>query len=551
MQQNVPIRISVQRVISYPFDYLSNELRIIWVLEGSLQVKFVSGIIELHANDAEIVNINIPVGLQATDKNLVAIFSIDSEFAKTHFGSIDKMSLNCNLNYIFPRLISERERSEFTGLLSEIALLYFSGKAAPEELTEKSCALLRYLVGHFNSVTNMLQNMPNAELHFSRFENINEFIQDNLSEKLTLSAVASREFLSTQYLAGEFKKRYGITFNEMLNYYRVIHSVQLLLSTELSITDICSRCGFSATRYYYKYFKKYLLITPHEFRRNNKRSHRKICDYQELSPTESWACFSRSNDSPHYAAPRPVKKVLLLNPNTNPAATARIEKVARATFSPNILVKTSSVSFGPDVLRSPLDETISELAVTETLLEHKDNYDGVIIACFSDLGKAVKPLLHVPAISVAEAAYYSACLLGEHFSVITSGGDLERKLIGTTIERCGLTSRCLSIKSLYIDFLDITPETALAPLERLVQECKEKDCADVVVLACVSLAGMGEDISRRLKIPVIDGVTQSALFMEAMLHTEWTKLIQNTVPCTPSTLTGSIYTNHIEELYSL
>ena len=114
MQQNIPIRISVQRVISYPFDYLSNELRIIWVLEGSLQVKFVSGIIELHANDAEIVNINIPVGLQATDKNLVAIFSIDSEFAKTHFGSIDKMSLNCNLNYIFPRLISERERSEFT-----------------------------------------------------------------------------------------------------------------------------------------------------------------------------------------------------------------------------------------------------------------------------------------------------------------------------------------------------------------------------------------------------------------------------------------------------
>ena len=89
MQQNIPIRISVQRVISYPFDYLSNELRIIWVLEGSLQVKFVSGIIELHTNDAEIVNINIPVGLQATDKNLVAIFSIDSEFAKRHFGTID------------------------------------------------------------------------------------------------------------------------------------------------------------------------------------------------------------------------------------------------------------------------------------------------------------------------------------------------------------------------------------------------------------------------------------------------------------------------------
>ena len=551
MAQDIPIQISVQRVICYPFDYLPNELRIIWVLEGSLQVKFVSGIIELHAGDAEIVNINTPVGLQASGENLVAVLSIDSEFAKKHFNAIDKMSLNCNLNYIFPRTLSERERTDFSNLLSDIATLYFSGKATQDGLVEKSRTLLRYLIEHFNSVADMLQDMPNAEFHFSRFKNINEFIQDNLSEKLTLSSVASREFISTQYLANEFKKRYGVPFNEMLNYYRVIHSVQLLLSTELSITEICNRCGFSATRYYYKYFKKYLLITPHEFRRNNKRSYRKVCDYQELSPAESWAYFSQSNHFPHYATLRPVKKVLLLNPNTNSAATARIEKVARTAFSPDILVKTSSVSFGPDVLRSSLDETISDLAVTETLLEHKDNYDGAIIACFSDLGKAAKQLLQVPVISIAEAAYYSACLLGEHFSVITSGGDLERKLIGTTIEHCGLMSRCLSIRSLYIDFLNVTPETALAPLEKLVRECKEKDCADVVVLACVSLAGMGEDISRRLKIPVIDGVTQSALFMEAMLHTEWAKLLQNSVLRSPSALTGSIHTNHIEELYSL
>ena len=551
MIDNIPIQISVQKVIHYPFDYLSDQLRIFWVLKGSLQIKFVSGIIELQPSDTEVVNLSEPVGLQGTDDNLVAIFSIDGTFAQEHFPDISKMNLSCNFNYVFPRTFVGQEKSDFIVLLSQMVSLYYGGSR--EEILAACTDLLRYLTEHFNSLLNILQGVPNAELHISRFKNIDSFIRDNLEKKLTLSDMASREFLSVQYLANEFKNKYGITFNEILNYYRVIHSVQLLLSTSLTITEISIRCGFSATRYYYKYFKKYLLLSPNEFRKHNRRHTQQYYAYEELQPgkiVEICSALGRPADASQ--PPSPIKRVLLLNPNTSAKATSRIEKIARAAFSSNILVKTLSVPFGPDVLRTRLDETISELAVMETLLEHRDNYDGAIIACFSDVGvKVAKKFLPVPVISIAEAAYYSACLLGEHFSVITSGGDLERKLIGTTIERCGLTSKCLSIKSLYIDFLDVSPETALAPLEALVRECKEKDCADVVVLACVSLAGMGEEISERLKIPIIDGVTQSALFMESMLHNSWTKLIRsNDIGASLTTLSGSIRTEGIERLYS-
>ena len=552
MNTDIPIKLSLQKVINYPFDYLNDQLRIFWVLKGSLQIKFVSGIIELNASDTEVVNLSEPVGLQGTDDNLVAIFSINGAFVQSHFPGIDKLNLSCNFNYIFPRTFVGREKEDFIRLLSEMVSLYFATNVNKTAIEQGCITILQYLTDHFNSVVNILSGVPNAEYHISRFKNINDFIQDNLEKKLTLSDMASREFLSVQYLAGEFKNRYGITFNEILNYYRVIHSVQLLLSTDLTITDISGRCGFSATRYYYKYFKKYLFLSPHEFRKRNQKHDHAFYEYEEVDAEKIVEVFAAFSHPPKTEAPpRPIKKVLLLNPNTSVKATSRIEKIARAAFSPDILVKTLSVPFGPDVLRTHLDETISELAVMETLLTHRDNYDGAIIACFSDVGvKVAKKFFSVPIISIAEAAYYSACLLGEHFSVITSGGDLERRLIGATIERCGLTSKCLSIKSLYIDFLNIDRETTMAPLERLVLECKEKDGADVVVLGCVSLAGMGEEISERLKIPVIDGVTQSALFMESMLHTSWIKLLRNNDTGTSSTvLSGNIHTEEIEQLY--
>ena len=113
MIDNIPIQISVQKVIHYPFDYLSDQLRIFWVLKGSLQIKFVSGIIELQPSDTEVVNLSEPVGLQGTDDNLVAIFSIDGTFAQEHFPDISKMNLSCNFNYVFPRTFVGQEKSDF------------------------------------------------------------------------------------------------------------------------------------------------------------------------------------------------------------------------------------------------------------------------------------------------------------------------------------------------------------------------------------------------------------------------------------------------------
>ena len=237
---------------------MDDRLRLVWVLKGTVQVKFVSGIIELNSNDTEIIGLSTPVGLSGSQDNLTAIFSIDREFAEQHIKGIKNMPLSCNFNYIFPRNILPHEKENMNVLLADLVEVYFSNRDQTL-IHEKCIELLYYIADHFNSIANLLEGLPNLEMHMSRFSNINEFIQDNLDKKLTLSEMADREYLSAPYLSHEFKNKYGITFNEILNYYRIIHSVQLLLSTDMTITQISDQCGFSATRYYYRYFKKYLL----------------------------------------------------------------------------------------------------------------------------------------------------------------------------------------------------------------------------------------------------------------------------------------------------
>ena len=53
---------------------------------------------------------------------------------------------------------------------------------------------------------------------------------------------------------------------QYLNSYRIEIACNMLLSTELSITDICLNCGFNDLSYFIKTFKKEKNISPKKFR---------------------------------------------------------------------------------------------------------------------------------------------------------------------------------------------------------------------------------------------------------------------------------------------
>ena len=102
-----------------------------------------------------------------------------------------------------------------------------------------------------------------------------EYIQKNYADiSLSLDSIASGVRISSSYLSKLFSDSIGITPFEYLTRYRVDASMQILLDSELAVTEIAATCGFSSSRNYIRAFKKFYQETPGEYRKLHRKKDR-------------------------------------------------------------------------------------------------------------------------------------------------------------------------------------------------------------------------------------------------------------------------------------
>lgn len=68
-----------------------------------------------------------------------------------------------------------------------------------------------------------------------------------------------------------FKKNYGVSPHEYLINYKFSYAKQLLLNTNMTVSDIAYKIGYSNTIQFYNTFKKIFGVTPARFRAGRKR----------------------------------------------------------------------------------------------------------------------------------------------------------------------------------------------------------------------------------------------------------------------------------------
>ncbi len=98
------------------------------------------------------------------------------------------------------------------------------------------------------------------------------YIEQNYAKKLTLQELAGRCFYSASYFSRVFKEAFGITFTDYIGERRLQRAAELLLSTALSVTEICERVGFHDRKQFYKRFREYAGSSPTEYRRSREGS---------------------------------------------------------------------------------------------------------------------------------------------------------------------------------------------------------------------------------------------------------------------------------------
>jgi len=95
-----------------------------------------------------------------------------------------------------------------------------------------------------------------------------EFIQEHLAEEISLTALAELVDLSLYHFARAFKQSFGTPPHHYLMARRMDLARSLLQSPALSVTQIGIQIGFRETSSFTRAFRKFIGLTPTEYRRN-------------------------------------------------------------------------------------------------------------------------------------------------------------------------------------------------------------------------------------------------------------------------------------------
>ncbi|MFK8076666.1 MAG: aspartate/glutamate racemase family protein [Granulosicoccus sp.] len=202
-------------------------------------------------------------------------------------------------------------------------------------------------------------------------------------------------------------------------------------------------------------------------------------------------------------------KIAIINPNSTESMTSKVLEVAHLVAPMGAFLKGITSIEGPPAIQGPEDG----LAAVPGLLKEiknadNDGIDGFIIACFDDTGiDEARQLTTKPVIGIGEAAFHASMMLGYKFSVVTTLS-VSVPVIEENIERYGVYSFCKNVRASEVPVLELEREGSNAE-HRISAEIetaiKEDNCSSIV-LGCAGMADLPTRLSKRHKIPVIDGV---------------------------------------------
>lgn len=99
-----------------------------------------------------------------------------------------------------------------------------------------------------------------------------DYIKEHLSEDLSLEALAEYTSFSPVYFHNLFKESVGIRLRSYVETKRIKKACNLLMTTDMTLTEIALECGFSSQSYFSYVFKRRMKETPREYvRRINER----------------------------------------------------------------------------------------------------------------------------------------------------------------------------------------------------------------------------------------------------------------------------------------
>lgn len=131
-----------------------------------------------------------------------------------------------------------------------------------------NCHYLYEIIQFISEQTEMVMNATGNPSRDTVLDDILYYIDHNYQTNIKLESIAPLFGYNSAYLGKIFSKTIGENFNSYVDHKRIEHSKELLAENKLKVYEIAEQVGYKNVDYFHKKFKKYVGISPAEYRKN-------------------------------------------------------------------------------------------------------------------------------------------------------------------------------------------------------------------------------------------------------------------------------------------
>lgn len=202
----------------------------------------------------------------------------------------------------------------------------------------------------------------------------------------------------------------------------------------------------------------------------------------------------------------PLKRIMVLNPNTSSRITDLLRRAALRVARPDCAVVVQSVAAGPAALRNAADLACAEREVLAVVSKQND-LDGLVIAAFGDPGLEKAQAAARFAVAGLGMSGIKAAAAKGRFMILTLGPQMDA-LLRARVAQLGCADHLIGIRYLRADIPDVAekPERFLPEIEAEAQAAAAEG-AQALLLGGAPFSGLCHLV--RAPLPVVDGLQEA------------------------------------------
>lgn len=131
----------------------------------------------------------------------------------------------------------------------------------------KNSLFLQFIVLINRICLDVENRVDNSEIEYDKTINsIINYINENISEDLSIDSISSIFYINKYYLMHKFKLQTGYTLHNYIIKKRLMYAA-ILIKKGISVTDVCIKCGFGDYSNFLRIFRNTFGISPKKYYR--------------------------------------------------------------------------------------------------------------------------------------------------------------------------------------------------------------------------------------------------------------------------------------------